>query len=138
MKAALEIWGAGRDLFQRGYAKETSEPAIVEATMAKPGVVLRRGVGSRGSFKEKAYVPDVSAWEKQKRFRQHDRGARDFEVSHVRKFLCRYWPEQLAARHRRSEKTIHDDRVKGAKTACGAGTSHTTKFRIKFGTRFLT
>ena len=64
MKAALEIWGAGRDLFQRGYAKETSDPAIVNATMAKPGVVLRRGVGSRGSFKEKPDLPDVSAWEK--------------------------------------------------------------------------
>ena len=64
MKAALEVWGACRDLFQRGYAKETIDPAIVKATIAKPGVVLRRGVGSRGSFKEKADLPDVSAWEK--------------------------------------------------------------------------
>lgn len=64
MKAALEIWGAGRDLFQRGYAKETNDPAIVKATMAKPGTVLKRAVGGRGAFKEKAELPDVSGWEK--------------------------------------------------------------------------
>jgi hypothetical protein len=64
MKAALEIWGAGRDLFQRGYAKETRDPAIVRATMAKPGTVLKRAVGGRGAFKEHADLPDVSTWEK--------------------------------------------------------------------------
>jgi colicin import membrane protein len=64
MKAALEIWGAGRDLFQRGYAKETNDRAIVKATMANPGTVLRRAVGALGVFKEKAELPDVSTWEK--------------------------------------------------------------------------
>jgi colicin import membrane protein len=64
MKAALEIWGAGRDLFQRGYAKETNDPAVVKATMAKPGTVLRRAVGAKGGFKEKADLPDVSSWAK--------------------------------------------------------------------------
>jgi colicin import membrane protein len=64
MKAALEIWGAGRDLFQRGYAKETRDPAIVKATMANPGTVLKRAVGERGAFKEHADLPDVSTWEK--------------------------------------------------------------------------
>ena len=64
MKAALEIWGAGRDLFQRGYAKETNDPAIVKATMANPGTVLKRAVGGRGPFKEKADLPDVSSWAK--------------------------------------------------------------------------
>jgi colicin import membrane protein len=64
MKAALEVWGAGRDLFQRGYAKETNDPAIVKATMAKPGTVLRRAVGAKGGFKEKADLPDVSSWAK--------------------------------------------------------------------------
>jgi colicin import membrane protein len=64
MKAALEIWGAGRDLFQRGYAQETSDPAIVKAALAKPGVVLQRGVGASGVFTEHAELPDVSTWDR--------------------------------------------------------------------------
>src|SRR5918994_2938318 len=42
MKAALEAWGSKTNLFQQGFAKETNDPAIVAATLAKPGVVLRR------------------------------------------------------------------------------------------------
>ncbi len=64
MKAALEIWGAGPDPFRRGYAKETNESAIVKATMAKPGAVLKRAVGGQGAFQEHAGLPDVSMWEK--------------------------------------------------------------------------
>ena len=43
MKAALEAWGSETNLFHQGFAKETDDPAIVAATLAKPGVVLRRG-----------------------------------------------------------------------------------------------
>jgi colicin import membrane protein len=57
MKGALEAWGAKSNLFQRGYAQETSDPAIVAATMAKPGVVLKRAVGSKGAFSERAAPP---------------------------------------------------------------------------------
>ena len=64
MKAALEIWGAGPDLFRRGYAHETKDSAIVGATMAKPGVILKRAVGGQGAFKEHADLPDVSTWKK--------------------------------------------------------------------------
>jgi len=42
MKAALEAWGAGSNLFHQGIAYETDDPHVVAATMAKPGVVLRR------------------------------------------------------------------------------------------------
>lgn len=48
MKAALEVWGADSNLFHQGAAKETDDPEIVAATMAKPGVVLKRPVGSNG------------------------------------------------------------------------------------------
>ena len=61
-KAALESWGAGRDLLQGGYAKEASDPAFIKATMAKPGAVLKRAVGARGGFREHAELPDVSSW----------------------------------------------------------------------------
>src|SRR5262245_18449449 len=46
MKAAAEAWGSDPDIFKRGFAEETDDPRIVEATMATPGVVLRRPVGS--------------------------------------------------------------------------------------------
>jgi hypothetical protein len=60
MKAAIETWGASPDIFQRGYASVTTEPSIVKATMNKPGVVLKRGVGVGGAFKEDAELPKIS------------------------------------------------------------------------------
>ncbi len=57
MKAALEAWGSGPGLFHHGFAKETNDPAIVAATMAKPGVVLKRAVGSKGAFTENPQLP---------------------------------------------------------------------------------
>ena len=48
MKAALEAWGADSNLFHQGAAKETDDPDVVAATMAKPGVVLKRPAGSTG------------------------------------------------------------------------------------------
>ena len=57
MKAALEAWGAGSNLFHQGVARETDDPDIVAATMSKPGVVLRRPVGSDGPFSEHAELP---------------------------------------------------------------------------------
>ncbi|MDF0579240.1 cell envelope biogenesis protein TolA [Bradyrhizobium yuanmingense] len=57
MKAALEAWGADSNLFHQGAAKESDDPDVIAATMAKPGVVLRRPVGSDGSFKEHAELP---------------------------------------------------------------------------------
>ncbi|WP_445221985.1 cell envelope biogenesis protein TolA [Bradyrhizobium sp. Pa8] len=57
MKSALEAWGASSNLFHQGAAKETDDPDIVAATMASPGVVLRRPVGSDGPFTESAELP---------------------------------------------------------------------------------
>src|SRR5947199_797628 len=57
MKAALDAWGARSNLFHQGVAKETDDPDIVAATMASPGVVLRRPVGSDGPFTEHAELP---------------------------------------------------------------------------------
>jgi colicin import membrane protein len=57
MKAALEAWGMGHNAFQHGFAKQTDDPKIVAATMAKPGIVLRRPVGTKGAFKEDAELP---------------------------------------------------------------------------------
>jgi hypothetical protein len=57
MKAALEAWGADSNLFHQGAAKESDDPDVVAATMAKPGVVLKRPVGSDGPFGENAELP---------------------------------------------------------------------------------
>ena len=57
MKAALEAWGSTANLFHQGFAWETDDPAVVAATMAKPGVVLKRAVGSHGAFSENAELP---------------------------------------------------------------------------------
>ena len=54
MKAALEAWGAGSNLFHQGVAKESDDPEVVAA---KPGVVVRRPVGSDGPFGEHADLP---------------------------------------------------------------------------------
>src|SRR4051794_36274472 len=57
MKAALEAWGTKTNLFHQGVAKEVDDPEVVAATMRKPGVILRRPIGSNGPFKEHADLP---------------------------------------------------------------------------------
>ncbi len=57
MKAALETWGADSNLFHQGAAKESHDPDVMAATMAKPGVVLRRPVGTDRPFSEHAELP---------------------------------------------------------------------------------
>src|SRR3954452_15520347 len=57
MKAALEAWGTKTNLYHQGVAKEVDDPDVVAATMRKPGVILRRPIGSSGPFKEHAELP---------------------------------------------------------------------------------
>jgi hypothetical protein len=64
MKAALEAWGAGSNLFHQGMAEETDDPDVVAATLAKPGVVLKRPAGSNGRFAEHSDLPSETAADK--------------------------------------------------------------------------
>lgn len=57
MKAALQAWGADSNLFHQGAARESKDPDVVAATLAKPGVVLKRPVGSDQPFGETADLP---------------------------------------------------------------------------------
>jgi hypothetical protein len=57
MKAALEAWGLRHNAFHQGTASQTEDPQIVAAAMAKPGVVLRRPVGTAEPFGEDAELP---------------------------------------------------------------------------------
>ena len=47
---ALAAWGVHQDLFKTGAARETDDPALVEAALAAPGEVLRRPAGSRATL----------------------------------------------------------------------------------------
>ena len=59
MKAALEAWGADSNLFHQGAAKQSEDPDVVAATMAKPGVMLKRPVGSNGGpSRSKRFIAD--------------------------------------------------------------------------------
>ncbi len=72
MKAALEAWGAGSNLFHQGVAKETDDTDVVAATMSKPGVVLKRPAGSNGRFAEHSDLPsDLGSAENRARRERH-------------------------------------------------------------------
>lgn len=53
MKAALEAWGTTRNIFASGEAQISQDKAVIAAAIARPGVVLRRPLGSKSEFKEK-------------------------------------------------------------------------------------
>jgi colicin import membrane protein len=121
MKAALEAWGAGSNLFHQGVAKESGDPDVVAATMSKPGVVLRRPVGSHGRFSEHANLPtqlaDDAPKHGPKKKNKHkaavprptnDKAARKaalaFEREQRRREKQRLKEEAAAGRHRQRRK----------------------------------
>jgi hypothetical protein len=57
MKAALEAWGSKSNLFHQGFASEATNPRVITAAMKKPGVILRRAVGSSDPFTEHPALP---------------------------------------------------------------------------------
>ena len=61
MKAALEAWGTASNLFHQGFASEAADAATIDAAMAKPGVVLRRPVGTSKPFSLDSELPSA-AW----------------------------------------------------------------------------
>jgi hypothetical protein len=61
MKAALEAWGASSNLFHQGFAKEVDDDEIIAATMEKPGIILRRPVGSNKPFSEHSALPTIES-----------------------------------------------------------------------------
>lgn len=49
--------GRGSNLFHQGAAKQSDDPDVIAATLAKPGVVLKRPVGSKAPFSEHPGLP---------------------------------------------------------------------------------
>jgi len=82
MKAALQAWGADRNLFHDGMAKESDDPDVVAATMASPGVVLRRPVGSNRKHQPRAIAPAAArkaarAVEREEQRRERERAQQE-------------------------------------------------------------
>jgi hypothetical protein len=61
MNAALEAWGVSSNLFHQGFAKETRDKKVIAATMAKPGSILQRPVGTSEPFREHSDLPTVKS-----------------------------------------------------------------------------
>ncbi|MFK4583688.1 cell envelope biogenesis protein TolA [Bradyrhizobium ottawaense] len=108
MKAALEAWGADSNLFHQGAAKESHDPDVIAATMAKPGLVLRRPVGTDRPFSEHAELPtDLGgrgprkAARKSKGAKTKKPSARPLDKAAERKAALAYEREQ---RHRELER----------------------------------
>jgi hypothetical protein len=101
MKAALEAWGADSNLFHQGAAQESDDPDVIAATMAKPGVVLRRPVGTDRPFSEHAELPsDLGGGEPTKAVRKpkgpkpKKRSSRPVDKTAERKAALAYEKEQ--------------------------------------------
>src|SRR5690348_10225311 len=115
MKAALDAWGAGSNLFHQGVARETDDPDVVAATMSRPGVVLKRPARSNGRFAEHAGLPtDLnggetrSIWEKSRRPEPKRRPAPEIGEKEARKAAAEFEREQRRrdAERRREEAAM--------------------------------
>jgi colicin import membrane protein len=118
MKAALEAWGAGGNLFHQGIAKETDDPEVVSATMSKPGLLLKRPAGSNGRFAEHAQLPDlddeVSGRKKPRRREAKRRPAPKISVEDSQKAAAEFEREQKRrdAERRKGEVAREKERAK--------------------------
>src|SRR3954470_13435896 len=111
MKAALEAWGADSNLFHQGAAKESHDPDVIAATMAKPGVVLRRPVGTDGPFSEHADLPSdlggggpTKAVRKSKGPKAEKRSSRPVDKAADRKAALGYEREQRRRERERAKE----------------------------------
>jgi colicin import membrane protein len=128
MKAALDAWGAGSNLFHQGVAKETDDPDVVAATMSKPGVVLKRPAGSNGRFAEQSDLPsDLGSAEKgNRRERSHAKPAKrplpEMSERDARKATAEFEKEQKRrdAERRREEAARERDRERREKATAKA------------------
>jgi colicin import membrane protein len=76
--AALRAWGMKHDLFAQGLARESKDKQAA-ATLAQPGVVLKRPLGSKGTFGTESVLPKVKNVppKTKKKARAGDRDARE-------------------------------------------------------------
>jgi colicin import membrane protein len=66
-KAALAAWNAHPGEFAHGFAAVTTDPKLVAAALAQPGVVLKRQFGSKGAFQADPKLTGVKGASSKKR-----------------------------------------------------------------------
>jgi hypothetical protein len=123
MKAALEAWGAGSNLFHQGVAKETDDPDVVAATMSKPGVVLKRPAGSNGRFAEHSDLPsDLGSGGNRPRRERHRPKPAKISEREARKAAADFEKERKRreAERRREEAVRERDRERREKATAKA------------------
>ncbi|MCS3893357.1 flagellar motility protein MotE (MotC chaperone) [Bradyrhizobium japonicum USDA 38] len=126
MKAALEAWGAGSNLFHQGFAKETDDPDVVAAALAKPGVVLKQPAGSSGRFAEHADLPDPDGEDggpkKRRRPEPKRRAVTKISVEDPREAALAFERQQRRrdAKRRKEETAREKDRAKREKAIAKA------------------
>jgi colicin import membrane protein len=128
MKAALEAWGAGSNLFHQGAAKETDDPDVIAVTMSKLGVVLKRPAGSNGRFAEHSDLPsdlgsaDNGDRRERRREKTSKRAAPKISERDARKAAAEFENEQKRrdAEHRREKAARERDRERREKATAKA------------------
>lgn len=127
MKAALEAWGSGSNLFHQGFAKVSTDAAIVKATMAKPGRVLKRPVGTDRKFSEDSSLPGDFLAKGDERARMPAskvlrRSTAPIEGKAARQAAAQFDREQTRRRHeeQRQEAAREKQRVKREKAIAKA------------------
>jgi hypothetical protein len=104
MKAALAAWGFTHNAFAQGFAHKTDDQAAVTAALEKPGVVVRRPLGTRGAFKREPDLPKIKGSKPAKaRKRRVDRGA----LSAAKKALA-----SAEREHRRQAERFAEERAR--------------------------
>jgi flagellar biosynthesis GTPase FlhF len=107
MKAALEAWGSKNNLFHQGFAKVSDDPELIKAAMTKPGVVLRRPVGTSAPFAEHATLPrnfaDVVEGPARQRPSTPERRATPIDAKTAREAAAKYERDQKR-RHREARR----------------------------------
>jgi hypothetical protein len=95
--AALRAWGMKHDLFAQGLARESKDKQAA-ATLAQPGVVLKRPLGSKGTFGTESVLPKVKNVppKTKKKARAGDRDARE-KAAKALKELDESYRRRLAA-----------------------------------------
>jgi hypothetical protein len=96
--AALRAWGMKHDLFAQGLARQSQDKAIIAATLAQPGTVLRRPLGSKGAFGNESVLPKIKNVPRKakKKARQDERDERK-KTAEALKELDQTYRRRLAA-----------------------------------------
>src|SRR4051794_12353559 len=106
-EGSLGSLGTKTNLFHQGVAKEVDDPDVIAATMRKPGVILKRPIGSDGPFKEHAELPTHLPGDEAKRkpgkrpAKVKEQRPRKIDIKPARKAALAFEKEQ---RQRESER----------------------------------